>query len=61
MDRDLLYDYERRVRQYATDLWEQAGRPHGRDLEFWFEAERLVKHRRLPPVVHPYYVREQVA
>ncbi|WP_456705196.1 DUF2934 domain-containing protein [Bradyrhizobium sp. USDA 4449] len=24
----------------AHDLWEQAGRPGGRDLDFWLEAER---------------------
>jgi hypothetical protein len=24
----------------AYSLWEQAGRPEGRDLEFWFQAER---------------------
>lgn len=24
-------------------LWEQAGRPHGRDLEFWSQAEHQVQ------------------
>lgn len=23
----------------ARDLWERAGHPHGRDLEFWLQAE----------------------
>ena len=31
---------ERRIRRRAKQLWEQAGRPTGRDLEFWLEAER---------------------
>jgi len=26
----------------AYYLWERAGRPHGRDIEFWAEAERIV-------------------
>jgi DUF2934 family protein len=31
---------ERRIRRRARELWEQAGRPAGRDLEFWFKAEQ---------------------
>lgn len=30
------------VRNLAYSLWEQAGRPEGRDQEFWLEAERLL-------------------
>lgn len=30
------------VRNLAYNLWEQAGRPEGRDQEFWLEAERLL-------------------
>jgi hypothetical protein len=26
----------------AYQLWEQAGRPSGRDLEFWVQAEREI-------------------
>jgi hypothetical protein len=26
----------------AYQLWEQAGRPSGRDLDFWLEAEREI-------------------
>ena len=29
-----------RVRHLAYTLWEQQGRPAGRDLELWLEAER---------------------
>ncbi|MCC8947425.1 DUF2934 domain-containing protein [Bradyrhizobium sp. Arg62] len=28
------------VRARAHELWEQNGRPSGRDLEFWLQAER---------------------
>jgi hypothetical protein len=27
----------------AHALWEQAGRPNGRDLEFWVQAEQQLK------------------
>ena len=34
---------ERAIRARARDLWEEAGRPEGRDLEFWLQAEREIK------------------
>lgn len=34
------------VRARAYELWEQAGRPAGRELEFWLEAERLLEEKR---------------
>jgi hypothetical protein len=27
----------------AYSLWEQQGRPHGRDLELWLQAEKQLK------------------
>lgn len=30
---------EAQIRSYAHQLWEQAGRPEGRDAEFWHAAE----------------------
>ena len=41
---DLLV-VEERVKILAYHLWEQAGRPEGRDLEFWdiAEAEECVR------------------
>ena len=30
------------IRQRAHQLWEAAGRPEGREQEFWFEAEREI-------------------
>lgn len=35
--------FEDRVRREAYRLWEEAGRPHGRDAEFWHEASALVE------------------
>ena len=31
---------ENRIRRRARTLWEESGRPSGRDLEFWLQAER---------------------
>jgi hypothetical protein len=28
-----------RIRQRAFELWEQDGRPEGRDMDYWFRAE----------------------
>ena len=33
---------EEDIRQRAYFKWEEAGRPEGRDVLFWFEAEREV-------------------
>ncbi len=30
---------EEQIRNYAHRLWEKAGRPDGRDMEFWHAAE----------------------
>jgi hypothetical protein len=30
---------EQQIRDRAQTLWEKAGRPDGRDLEFWYAAE----------------------
>ena len=35
-----------RVRARAYELWEQAGRPMDRELEFWLEAERQIEEER---------------
>jgi len=31
---------KKRIREWAYDLWEKEGRPTGRDLDHWLEAER---------------------
>ena len=31
------------IKARAQELWEQSGRPAGRDLEFWLQAEEEIK------------------
>lgn len=38
---------DQEIRTRAHRLWEQAGRPSGRDAEFWLEAERQIKEERV--------------
>jgi hypothetical protein len=33
---------EERIRERAKRLWEEAGKPEGRDEEFWQRAEREI-------------------
>lgn len=33
---------ERRIRERAAQLWVAAGRPEGRDNEFWMRAEHQI-------------------
>lgn len=53
-------DHEVRVRERAYHLWEDGGRPHGREREFWERAEELVgmeesatTGRLANPMTHP--------
>jgi DUF2934 family protein len=32
------------IRSRAHQLWEQAGKPDGRERDFWHEAEKELKH-----------------
>ena len=34
------------IRKRAQELWEQNGRPEGRDLEFWLQAESEINDAR---------------
>jgi hypothetical protein len=45
MQRDEYADLESKIRIRAYQLWEEAGRPHGRELEHWFAAESEVAGR----------------
>lgn len=39
-------DFERSVRETAYFLWEQDGRPEGREQDYWFAAlERCLRQR----------------
>ena len=40
-----MTEREERTRKRAHELWEEAGRPHGRDQEFWYQAELEVHPR----------------
>ena len=44
MDNPLEYTHtlEQRIRERAYHLWDEEGRPQGRDLEFWERARELV-------------------
>jgi hypothetical protein len=50
-------EYNRKVSLRAYELWEESGRPVGRDVEQWFQAEREIRDRigaRLPVVEQLY-------
>ena len=39
-------DFEQQVRQKAYHLWEDDGRPHGKETDYWFKAlEQLLSQR----------------
>jgi len=33
---------EEQIRQRAHELWELEGRPEGREMDFWLQAEREI-------------------
>jgi hypothetical protein len=37
------------VRARAHQLWEEAGKPEGREHEFWYQAERELQHNHAQP------------
>ena len=38
-------DDKQRIRERAYELWEREGRPHGRHMDHWTQAEREVEDR----------------
>jgi len=50
---------DERIRTQAYHLWEQDGRPHGRDVEYWERARELVGIEESPGAgqVHDTFVR----
>lgn len=44
-------DEKRRIREWAYELWEKEGRPTGRALDHWLEAER--RERTAVPTEQP--------
>jgi hypothetical protein len=43
-------DWDDRIRKRAHEIWEQEGRPHGKEREHWERAERDVGAGDLPPL-----------
>jgi len=43
-----MSDRERRVRDEAYRLWDEDGRPSGRDEAYWYEAEKRVGASEVP-------------
>jgi hypothetical protein len=44
-------DFEQSVRKAAYHLWEDDGRPFGREKDYWFQAlEKLLAERGHPPL-----------
>jgi Zn-dependent oligopeptidase len=41
--RALAHPDEANIRNRAREIWEENGKPAGRDLEFWLRAEREVR------------------
>src|SRR6266550_8592235 len=39
---------QEQIASVAHGLWEKAGRPSGRDLEFWFKAEQQIARASRP-------------
>ena len=37
----------------AYDLWEKEGRPTGRDVAHWLEAERMIQQQATAPAAAP--------
>ena len=33
---------EEQIRRRAHELWEQEGKPEGREMDFWLQAEREI-------------------
>ena len=53
-------NHEARIRERAYQLWEEDGRPHGREHEFWERAKELLAIEDNPtagqlpnPITHP--------
>jgi hypothetical protein len=57
----MAYPTDEQIRTRAHKLWEQAGKPDGRDAEFWHQAEKEMREmeelreiaREPPPDVLP--------
>jgi len=46
---------EEQIRELAYTIWEQEGRPEGKDLEYYFRAKKILEEREVAssPVKEP--------
>lgn len=35
------------IKKLAYDIFEKSGRPHGREIDHWLEAERIIRAREM--------------
>jgi Protein of unknown function (DUF2934) len=40
--REAIDEREEQIRRRAHELWEQEGKPEGREMDFWLQAEREI-------------------
>jgi len=43
MDETVDTGLQQKIRERAHELWEQSGRPDGRQDDFWYQAEREIR------------------
>jgi len=48
-EQGLAPDSHDQISAHARKIWEEKGRPEGRDVEIWFEAERRLKSAATSP------------
>ena len=46
------HDRDTRIRKRAHEIWEQEGRPDGKEAEHWERAERETSAADLPPLAN---------
>jgi hypothetical protein len=42
---------DEKIRNLAYSLWEQEGRPEGKDMEHYLKAKQIIEQQEFPPVV----------
>jgi len=48
--RAMVRPHEDKIRKRAREIWEENGRPAGRDVEFWLQAERELQEAEVKEV-----------
>jgi hypothetical protein len=47
---EMVTEEEQRIRERAYFIWEQEGRPDGRGLDHWLQAEYAIKDQKIAAV-----------